>query len=71
MLLWGGRMQIDAEVTIEDIIAKIKTYQPDAPIDLVRQAFSYAREAHTGQIRASGEEYIFHPLGVAKILASA
>ncbi len=60
---------MDAAVKIEDIIEKIRVYQPDAPFDLVRQAFSFARTAHTGQIRASGEEYIFHPLGVAKILA--
>ncbi|WP_346354159.1 bifunctional (p)ppGpp synthetase/guanosine-3',5'-bis(diphosphate) 3'-pyrophosphohydrolase [Azotosporobacter soli] len=62
-------MQVDADVKIEDIVKQIQTYQPDAPIDLVRQAFSYSRAAHTGQTRASGEEYIFHPLGVAKILA--
>lgn len=37
---------------------------------LVVRAFEFAREAHQGQLRYSGEEYITHPLAVAQILAS-
>ena len=54
---------------IEDIIAKIKTYQPDAPLQLVTKAYQLAHSAHEGQLRVSGEDYICHPLGVATILA--
>jgi len=36
---------------------------------LVEKAYSFAEEAHRGQLRNSGEEYIQHPLEVAKILA--
>ena len=57
------------KINIEDIIAKIKTYQPDAPLELVNKAYQLAHSAHTGQLRVSGEEYICHPLGVANILA--
>jgi GTP pyrophosphokinase len=57
------------KVNIEDIIAQIKTYQPDAAETLVRKAYELANSAHEGQLRVSGEKYISHPLGVAKILA--
>ncbi|MFO7170500.1 MAG: bifunctional (p)ppGpp synthetase/guanosine-3',5'-bis(diphosphate) 3'-pyrophosphohydrolase [Chloroflexota bacterium] len=35
---------------------------------LVRNAYAIAREAHAGQVRASGEPYIDHPVAVAEIL---
>jgi guanosine-3',5'-bis(diphosphate) 3'-pyrophosphohydrolase len=34
-------------------------------IDQVRQAYRFADEAHLGQLRASGEPYITHPIAVA------
>ncbi|WP_299336848.1 RelA/SpoT family protein [uncultured Psychroserpens sp.] len=37
---------------------------------LIRQAFEVAVDAHNGQRRKSGEAYIFHPIAVAKIVAS-
>lgn len=37
--------------------------------DLVRRAEEFARKAHTGQRRKSGEPFINHPLAVAEILA--
>lgn len=37
--------------------------------DLVRRAYQFAEEAHTGQCRKSGEPYIQHPLHVAHDLA--
>jgi GTP pyrophosphokinase len=60
-------MQI--QIKIDDIIKKVESYQADAPIEVVRQAYDLAHAAHCGQVRASGEEYICHPLGVAYILA--
>lgn len=54
---------------IEDIMAKISAYQPDAPLELVDKAYQLAYRAHAGQLRVSGEAYICHPLGVAVILA--
>ena len=35
----------------------------------IQRAFVYAEEAHRGQFRKSGEEYIYHPLSVAEICA--
>lgn len=62
-------MSSEPKVNIEHIINQIQAYQPDAPLNLVKNAYEIARNAHQGQLRVSGEEYIHHPLGVAKILA--
>ncbi len=59
----------DTAARINCIIKQIHSYQPDAPVELVRKAYDFARAAHAGQLRVSGEDYIIHPLGVARILA--
>ena len=41
-----------------------------ADTQLIEQAFDVAREAHSEQVRRSGEPYIAHPLGVAMVLAN-
>lgn len=56
-------------VRIEDIADKIEKYQPDADIDMLRRAYVFSAKEHKGQIRASGEPYLTHPLAVADILA--
>ena len=58
----------NATTTIDEVIEALLKYQPRADIDLVRRAYELANAAHSGQKRASGEEYIIHPLCVAKIL---
>lgn len=55
--------------TIQDLIDKIKAYDPKADTDMVRLAYDFANNAHAGQLRKSGEPYIFHPLATAHILA--
>ena len=37
--------------------------------ELVEKAFVFACERHADQRRASGEDFIVHPIGVAKICA--
>ena len=56
-------------ITIHDIVSEVKHTQPGANVDLISNAYELAREAHEGQKRASGEEYIIHPLNVAYILS--
>jgi len=48
------------------------SYQTLDPDDkkLIRKAFDVAVDAHKEQRRKSGEAYIFHPIAVAKIVAS-
>jgi len=48
------------------------SYQTLSPQDkkLIRSAFDVAVDAHKNQRRKSGEAYVFHPIAVAKIVAS-
>lgn len=54
---------------LEDLLAYILKYNPDADVELITKAFNLAKEAHEGQLRKSGEPYIIHPVAVAKILS--
>ncbi len=63
-------IQTQKEETIEDLLNKIKTYDPEADLDIVRLAYDFAANAHEGQFRKSGEPYITHPLAAAHILAN-
>lgn len=56
-------------MTIEQIIHKIKDNNNDANIDSVIQAYKFAKIAHSGQKRKSGEPYIQHSLHTAFTLA--
>ena len=58
-----------ANITIDSIIDKIKTYNPGCNEPLIRSAYELAAKCHEGQFRDSGEPYIIHPLNVAYILA--
>src|SRR6476620_8921233 len=54
---------------VDELIETVEGYKPDLDRDLLTRAFSFAAKAHDGQQRRSGEEFINHPFGVAKILA--
>jgi GTP pyrophosphokinase len=54
---------------VDELIAEVQAYKPDADTELLTRAFQYAARAHDGQLRRSGQEFIYHPWGVAKILA--
>jgi len=45
------------------------TYLSEEHIELLKQAYIVARDAHEGQMRSSGEPYITHPVAVAINLA--
>ncbi|WP_085300097.1 bifunctional GTP diphosphokinase/guanosine-3',5'-bis pyrophosphate 3'-pyrophosphohydrolase [Cognaticolwellia mytili] len=47
----------------------VSSYLSKVQIDLLKQAYIVAREAHDGQMRSSGEPYITHPVAVALNLA--
>jgi GTP pyrophosphokinase len=53
---------------LEELLDEVATYNPDVDRDLVARAFALAGEAHEGQHRRSGEDFVEHPLGVARIL---
>ncbi|MDH7600790.1 MAG: bifunctional (p)ppGpp synthetase/guanosine-3',5'-bis(diphosphate) 3'-pyrophosphohydrolase [Armatimonadota bacterium] len=54
---------------IGKILEKVKSYDPDADLDLIRRAYEFAAKAHEGQKRFTGEPYITHPLAAAEVLA--
>lgn len=54
---------------IDELIEKIKIYNPNVDVEQVKLAYEIARKNHEGQKRNSGEDYIIHPLNVAMILA--
>jgi GTP diphosphokinase / guanosine-3',5'-bis(diphosphate) 3'-diphosphatase len=53
----------------EELLAEVAVYNPDVDRDLLERAFVFASARHEGQQRRSGEDFILHPLGVARILA--
>ena len=54
---------------IGELVERAVAYDPDADPALLRRAYELAEEAHRGQKRLSGHDYVTHPLEVAKILA--
>ena len=54
---------------VDELLEAVEAYKPDLDRDLLTRAFSFAARAHDGQQRRSGEEFIHHPFGVAKILS--
>ena len=51
-----------------DVIEKIKNNYSVGDCELLLSAYNYAKEMHSGQKRASGEQYFIHPCAVAEIL---
>src|SRR6266487_1862446 len=54
---------------IEELISDVAAYNDDVDRDLLRRAFAFAATRHEGQQRRSGEAFINHPWGAAKICA--
>src|ERR687897_174560 len=56
-------------IRFEDLVEKVRTYSPDADLELLRGAYVFSAFEHKGQLRHSGEPYMVHPLEVADFLA--
>src|SRR5919106_2155062 len=63
----------DQRALLGDLFAVIEEHKSDVaePIDRqeIERAFAFSCESHAGQERKSGEDFITHPLGVARICA--
>jgi len=55
-------------IGIEQLIEKASVYMKEQDLQLIREAYEFADQAHKGQVRKSGEPYILHPLTVADIV---
>lgn len=56
-------------LTSNELIAKIKLYNPRVNSSLIQKAYILAKDAHGSQKRHSGDSYFSHPIAVAEIIA--
>ncbi len=54
---------------LEALLKQVHANRPTDDIALIRKAWEFSVQHHRGQMRASGEPYIIHPLEVAEVLA--
>ena len=66
------RKRIDEEAAInaafQEVLDIYLSSQHRKKVELITKAFNFARQAHKGVRRHSGEPYIMHPLAVARIV---
>ena len=56
-------------IRLEQILDRVDKHHPGDNLELVRRAYIFSAKEHKGQVRASGEPYLTHPLEVANLLA--
>jgi GTP diphosphokinase / guanosine-3',5'-bis(diphosphate) 3'-diphosphatase len=56
-------------IRFETLLEKVRSYTPEADLELLRRAYVFSALEHKGQVRHSGEPYLIHPLEVADFLA--
>jgi GTP pyrophosphokinase len=61
------REEIDQR--FDGLLRQVHANRPNEDISLIRKAWEFCVRHHEGQMRASGEPYIVHPLKVAEVLA--
>jgi GTP diphosphokinase / guanosine-3',5'-bis(diphosphate) 3'-diphosphatase len=63
-------MVYETVTDIDQLLGRLRTYQPEADVALVRKAYEFSAKAHEGQTRRSGEPYVKHPVAVAGVLTA-
>jgi GTP pyrophosphokinase len=58
----------ERELDLDELIRRVKTYDPEADFKMLTKAYHYATRCHDGQTRSSGEDYIVHPINVCATL---
>ncbi len=61
------RQEIDQR--FDALLRQVHANRPSEDVSLIRKAWEFCVQHHEGQMRASGEPYIVHPLEVAEVLA--
>jgi GTP diphosphokinase / guanosine-3',5'-bis(diphosphate) 3'-diphosphatase len=69
VLPWRRNPASAATDELAEVLGPFRARHPKASTTLVRRAYEVAAEAHSGQVRVSGDPYIHHPVAVAAILA--
>ena len=65
-----GQAAAEPTHTIADVVEEARRHRPSINVGLIERAHEVAAPAHEGQLRASGEPYISHPVEVAYYLAT-
>ena len=68
----GSRPALDQTAIdrrFETLLRQVQANRPTEDVALIRKAWDFCVQHHKGQLRASGEPYIIHPLEVAEVLA--
>src|ERR1035441_7086634 len=52
-----------------DLMKRMQENRPQDDLTIIKKAYDYSLKNHEGQMRASGEPYLVHPLEVALVLA--
>ena len=52
-----------------DLMKRMQENRPQDDLTIIKKAYDYSLKHHEGQMRASGEPYLVHPLEVALVLA--
>ncbi len=60
---------VDIEAMYRHLEDTVRTYNPSANFQQIRQAYEFARDHHGQQLRKDGSPFITHPLAVAQIVA--
>jgi GTP pyrophosphokinase len=65
----GGPFEQERMLQVEELIGRVRTYQPSADVDLIKRAYDFSYRMHSGQTRKSGDPYFVHPANVAGVIA--
>src|SRR5205085_7657648 len=52
-----------------ELMRNLHEARPNDDLQLIQKAYDYSQRLHAGQLRASGDPYLVHPLEVALVLA--
>lgn len=62
-------MENELSITFDEFYSAVKSYiEEEKELELIKRAYDVANEAHYGQKRLNGEDFITHPVNVAFIL---
>lgn len=56
-------------ISPKHLLTEVEKYCRAEEIEIIQRAYDFAKTAHEGQLRKSGEPYIIHPLSAAFILS--
>jgi GTP pyrophosphokinase len=59
----------NVEPRFQALLKHVQANRPSEDVAIIRKAWEFCVKHHEGQMRASGEPYIIHPLEVAEVLA--